>query len=213
MYSLNCFQHNTCSKDLCKKYGTCSFASRLAYFYTKPLLAGENVAVGFTSPTSAMNAYLMSPGHCVNIVYPGFTEIGNTNIKNWWQSDFGGGGPDTNSGIVMAHHFVNLDGSITFYQIYSDRVNKVAPQAPIICLNGDKCHTMTPVLQFTNLPKHAAVWQWIAPVSNLKQLKTTNGCFDYVVFSYYNNSHYIRYPQSGTLYTYGHGGCTMTSGV
>lgn len=37
---------------------------------------GENIAAGYASVSSAMAGWLASPGHCVNIMNPAFTEIG-----------------------------------------------------------------------------------------------------------------------------------------
>jgi uncharacterized protein YkwD len=37
---------------------------------------GENIAAGYRSVASTMAAWLASPGHCVNIMSPKFTEIG-----------------------------------------------------------------------------------------------------------------------------------------
>jgi uncharacterized protein YkwD len=37
---------------------------------------GENIAVGMRSPEAAVAGWLASPGHCANIMAPGFTEMG-----------------------------------------------------------------------------------------------------------------------------------------
>ncbi len=37
---------------------------------------GENVAAGFRTPETVMGAWMSSPGHCRNILNPGFTELG-----------------------------------------------------------------------------------------------------------------------------------------
>jgi hypothetical protein len=37
---------------------------------------GENIAVGQTTPAEAVSGWLSSPGHCANIMHPGFTEMG-----------------------------------------------------------------------------------------------------------------------------------------
>lgn len=37
---------------------------------------GENIAAGQTTPAEAVDGWLSSPGHCSNIMHPGFTEMG-----------------------------------------------------------------------------------------------------------------------------------------
>ena len=37
---------------------------------------GENVAAGYRTPASVMDAWMRSPGHCRNILNPSFTELG-----------------------------------------------------------------------------------------------------------------------------------------
>jgi uncharacterized protein YkwD len=57
---------------------------------------GENVAAGYTSPSSVVNAWMNSSGHRANILNPAFTEIGIGYIYNsasyyghYWTTDFG----------------------------------------------------------------------------------------------------------------------------
>jgi uncharacterized protein YkwD len=58
---------------------------------------GENIASGLRSPEDAMAGWLDSPGHCANIMDPGFTEMGagyaiNPNSKAgtaYWTQVFG----------------------------------------------------------------------------------------------------------------------------
>jgi uncharacterized protein YkwD len=47
---------------------------------------GENIGVGYSSATSAVQAWLASAGHCANIMNPGFAEIGAA----YSQGPFGG---------------------------------------------------------------------------------------------------------------------------
>lgn len=39
-------------------------------------VVGENIAAGQTTPAEAVTGWLSSPGHCANIMHPGFTEMG-----------------------------------------------------------------------------------------------------------------------------------------
>ena len=47
--------------------------SRAGYRYR---MTGENIAAGQLSPETAMAGWLKSPGHCANLMQPGYTEIG-----------------------------------------------------------------------------------------------------------------------------------------
>lgn len=37
---------------------------------------GENIAAGYASLDAVMRGWLESPGHCANLMNPGFTEVG-----------------------------------------------------------------------------------------------------------------------------------------
>lgn len=50
---------------------------------------GENIAWGYTSITTVMDAWLNSPGHCANIMSSGFTEFGSAEVNRSWTQNFG----------------------------------------------------------------------------------------------------------------------------
>jgi|SRR5579875_267553 len=61
--------------------------------------AGENIATGYETPASVVRAWMNSPGHCANILNPGYREVGtgvsarripraSTELGTWTQ-DFG----------------------------------------------------------------------------------------------------------------------------
>jgi uncharacterized protein YkwD len=57
---------------------------------------GENVAAGYTSPSSVVDAWMDSTGHRANILNPNFTEIGigyvyssASDYDHYWTTDFG----------------------------------------------------------------------------------------------------------------------------
>jgi len=56
---------------------------------------GENIAAGQPTIDTVMNAWLDSPGHCANIMYPSYTEIGaasyavsGSDYPIYWTQDF-----------------------------------------------------------------------------------------------------------------------------
>jgi uncharacterized protein YkwD len=74
-----------------------NFASRLTAVGFRWATAGENIAVGFTSPFQVVKGWMASTGHCQNILYPAFSRVGtgelNQGISGWggaatWTQDF-----------------------------------------------------------------------------------------------------------------------------
>jgi uncharacterized protein YkwD len=58
-------------------------------------LAGENIAAGQRSPEEVMAGWMASPGHCANIMEPGFTHFGvglyvdaNSDLGLFWTQTF-----------------------------------------------------------------------------------------------------------------------------
>jgi len=49
---------------------------------------GEDIASGFGSPASVMDAWLNSPGHCANIMDPTFQDLGTGVAGTYWTLDF-----------------------------------------------------------------------------------------------------------------------------
>jgi len=49
---------------------------------------GENIAKGYTSEQSVIDAWLESPGHCANIMRSYFTEMGLSRVGVYWTQDF-----------------------------------------------------------------------------------------------------------------------------
>jgi uncharacterized protein (TIGR03437 family) len=77
--------------------------------YSGAVVWGENIAAGQPDPQSVMTAWMNSPGHRANILFPGFTEIGigiyqaqGTRYGVSWAQEFGsrpgGGGASTGGG-------------------------------------------------------------------------------------------------------------------
>ena len=55
---------------------------------------GENIAAGQTSPSAVVKAWLASPGHCANIMQPGYKGTGvgyvaGGKYKHMWTQTFG----------------------------------------------------------------------------------------------------------------------------
>jgi uncharacterized protein YkwD len=50
---------------------------------------GENIAKGYSSEQSVMDGWILSEGHCKNIMNPGFKEMGVARVGNYWTQEFG----------------------------------------------------------------------------------------------------------------------------
>jgi uncharacterized protein YkwD len=51
---------------------------------------GENIAFGPETIAEVMKGWFNSPGHCKNLMNPGFKEIGIAEDNTYWVQDFGG---------------------------------------------------------------------------------------------------------------------------
>jgi uncharacterized protein YkwD len=61
----------------------------------KGIEVGENIAFGPQTVAEVMEGWLHSPGHCRNLMNPGFKEIGIAETNTYWVQDFGGRKPFT----------------------------------------------------------------------------------------------------------------------
>ncbi|HEY8784678.1 MAG TPA: CAP domain-containing protein [Mucilaginibacter sp.] len=59
----------------------------------KSFTVGENIAEGQLSIAEVMHGWLKSPGHCRNLMNPGFREVGVAEYNDYWVQDFGGREP------------------------------------------------------------------------------------------------------------------------
>jgi uncharacterized protein YkwD len=75
------------------------FAGRISAVGYDWQTAGENIATGFTTPQSVVDAWMASPDHCRNILDPNFRDVGTGEnpaaVGSWatqpstWTQDFG----------------------------------------------------------------------------------------------------------------------------
>ncbi len=56
----------------------------------KSYQVGENIAWGPQTIAQVMDGWLKSPGHCKNLMNPGFKEVGIGEDDTYWVQDFGG---------------------------------------------------------------------------------------------------------------------------
>jgi uncharacterized protein YkwD len=101
---------------------------------------GENVAVGYSSPSAVMNAWMNSPGHRANILNPNVREIGigiaqapGTRWGFFWCQDFG-----TRSGAVTAPAYDTPEGDDTGGDtpFITDSTPDEGPSGTIVVISG-----------------------------------------------------------------------------
>jgi uncharacterized protein YkwD len=56
----------------------------------RSFMVGENIAFGQTSIAEVTAGWFSSPGHCKNLMNPGFKEVGVAEKNKYWVQDFGG---------------------------------------------------------------------------------------------------------------------------
>ncbi|NLG71237.1 MAG: hypothetical protein GX495_04210 [Chloroflexi bacterium] len=87
------FEHETLDRVNNQTVYVCKFSDRLSYYYNWEY-AGENIAMGYTSPEAVMKGWMESPGHRANILSDKAREIGVGYWKSgrsaaYWVQDFG----------------------------------------------------------------------------------------------------------------------------
>jgi uncharacterized protein YkwD len=65
-------------------------AAGYTYKGYKSYAVGENIAFGPQTIAEVMQGWFKSPGHCKNLMNPGFKEIGVALDNTYWVEDFGG---------------------------------------------------------------------------------------------------------------------------
>jgi uncharacterized protein YkwD len=50
---------------------------------------GENIAFGYRSEREVIKGWLLSPGHCKNLMSPAFKEMGLSRVGDYWTQVFG----------------------------------------------------------------------------------------------------------------------------
>jgi len=65
--------------------------------YTGAFPLAENIAAGHATPQAVVDAWMASPGHCANIMSPGFRAVGvgyahnpSSTYRHYWTQSFGG---------------------------------------------------------------------------------------------------------------------------
>jgi uncharacterized protein YkwD len=92
MNNTPCFSHDGTNPDACPDGNPCTRITATGYTWSA---YGENIAAGQQTLADVMSSWLMSPGHCSNIMDGTFTEFGAAVYTGsgpygiYWTQNFG----------------------------------------------------------------------------------------------------------------------------
>jgi uncharacterized protein YkwD len=91
----NYFDHDSYDRNGGALVYVCGWSSRIRSYYPNSAPLGENIAAGYPTPESVMNAWMNSTGHRENILRDSYWEIGvgyyagSGSYSRYWVQDFG----------------------------------------------------------------------------------------------------------------------------
>lgn len=198
-----CFQHASCN-------GT-SWSARIEADYDLSSSIGENIAAGYSDPDSALFAWACDgssgacapdgngDGHRANLMSAGWQALGvgyfalATSPYDWyWTQDFGAKADGPTPPLVDGSHDLVAGSTVRFFANYYDAA---PPQSVDVNLDG------------TVLPLALALGAEGRGTYALEAASGTS-CRSYFFVAVDAGGATWRYPASGTLHTYGEGGCT-----
>jgi hypothetical protein len=195
-----CFQHDSCD-------GT-DIWTRIRRYYKEGGSMGENIAYGYASPLDVVNGWLLDKGaadgtkgagHRKSIMTARYTEVGNGSVSSnsrrgvYDTQDFGNGPPDHASPLASGSHVLDGGERITFLASFHAKDGK-APRTAFLVLDGRR-HAMKRAF---GRPA-SATWR--------VDLGQAAECRSYVFRFEDAEGRKWRYPEDGTLFTTGEGGC------
>lgn len=192
-----------------------SFSERVRSFYTTPGYIGENIASGYPTPQQTVFGWIIEAqsaaeavpdniddGHRKNIMSPNFKELGcgytaagtGRNTSIYWSQDFGGSTSVTNATHVIpsATHLFLTAGFTTFWaSVYT----KQLPVQSVSVVVANTPYTMNLELGTVERGTYAFA------------LPTATQCRHYYFSVRFLDNTTSRYPENGTLQSYGEGTC------
>lgn len=121
----NYFDHNTYDRKngKLKSEPECEWWQRIGTYY--PDYSGENIAAGYGSPQSVMDAWMHSSGHKGNILSTyhweigvGYYKLSNTKYTRYWVQDFGR--PRDSYPVIIDREAAQTDDRNVSLYIYGD---------------------------------------------------------------------------------------------
>ena len=194
-----CFQHESCDgTDLWK---------RIASYDRDATARGENIAMGFVTPLGTVNGWLLDggapdhsdgDGHRMNIMFAAFREVGHGSVGGdrgvCDTQDFGNATPAFDTPLVSGSHVIDDARTVTFLASWHSRDGRAPAEAALEIEGGERR------LALAFGTKASGTWRVVLPEER--------ECRRYR-FRFRDADGRIRhYPESGTLFTTGEGGCT-----
>ena len=160
--------------------GFSSFLKEVGYDYT---VAGENLAMGFSSPKAVVDAWIASPLHYKNLADQEFNEQGLGIDSGVYE------GKDT---IFIAHHFGKPKQYVTTAQAQPQEVEKK------IEVSGTKISQPAPVVQQSNEPAQPPQEQHKQPQTET-QTEAGGTVFPPVIYYKDRSKVYWQELEAGTI--------------
>lgn len=195
-----CFQHESCD-------GT-DLWERIASYDRQATVRGENIALGFPTPLETVNGWLLdggapdaSPGdgHRMNIMHPGYREVGHGSVGGdrgvCDTQDFGNATPAFATPLVSGSHLIDVTRTVTFLASWHAR-DGGAPDEAALEIDG-----MEQRLALAFGTKASGTWRVVLPEER--------DCRRYRFRFRDATGRIWHYPEGGTLFTTGEGGCTQ----
>jgi uncharacterized protein YkwD len=195
-----CFQHDSCD-------GT-SLWTRIRGYYREGTSMAENIAFGHPTPLEAINGWLLDggapdhsrgDGHRRNLLSAKFREMGNGSARGgrrgtYDTQDFGNGAPDFQTPLVSGSHVLGGDGTITFLASFYTRDGE-EPDEAWLELEGRKL-----ALELAFGKKRNGTYRVV--------IDRSDRCRRYRFRFRDDDGHEWLFPEGGSLFTTGEGGCT-----
>ncbi len=195
-----CFQHDSCD-------GT-SIWKRIRRYYPGAVSMAENIANGYRSPLEVVNGWLLDggaadrsagDGHRRSLLSAKFREAGIGSAEGgpretYDTQDFGSGEPDFDTPLVSGAHVLAAADEITFLASY--RAADAEPPAGAFVEIDGKQVAMTLAFGSERSGTYRAL------------LRRADHCRRYRFQFEDHDGRTWRYPEEGSLFTTGEGGCT-----
>jgi hypothetical protein len=203
-YNCEVLQHDSCDGTI--------WNQRICSFYPRcPCSLGENVAYGYLTPWTVLNAFLCDrygsscapdgsglDGHRANIMGAAYKEIGTGYARSYakyWVQDFAGCLLGQQPPIVAAAHAFPDEGITSFFLNYYDETG-AAPRDVSLVLDSRK------------YPLRLDIGAASAGTFRA-DFETASDCQSYYFQVTDGNGLCYRYPGAGAFLTYGEGDCLV----
>jgi hypothetical protein len=195
-----CFQHDSCD-------GT-SLWRRIRSFYPQGTAMSENIARGYATPLEVVNGWLLDKGaadgsrgdgHRRNLMSARYTVVGHGSARGgprgtYDTQDFANGRPAFPIPLVSGSHVFEAEGRIVFLASWHAADGRPPAEARLVLEDEDD-----PAMELAFGTPRSGTWRVVLPAGRT--------CRGYRFRFRDADGRAWRYPEGGTLFTTGEGGC------